>query len=102
MFQQARRKAFFDSTVCIAQHAGQQADSGKPERANDAIKAKPQSSLLLVPVEAELADLKALLEREVPKQLWTINKPDQTCVASKGLDLGIATIKTPRIKCRIA
>ncbi len=80
---------------------GQQVDSGKPERANDAIKAAPQTSLLLVPVEAELADLKALLEREVPKQLWTINKPDQTCVASKGLDLGIATIKTPRIKCRI-
>ena len=61
----------------------------------------PQSSLLLVPVEAELADLQGLMEREVPRQLWTIDKPGQTCVASKGIDLGIATIKTPRIKCRI-
>lgn len=74
---------------------------GKPVRANDAIKVEPQPSLISVPVEADLADLSRVLEREIPKQLWTIDKPGQTCVKSKGLDLGIATIKTPTIKCRI-
>ena len=42
-----------------------------------------------------------MLERELPQQLWTIDKPGQTCVKSKGLDIGIATIKTPKLKCRI-
>jgi len=54
-----------------------------------------------VPVEADLADLARILEREVPRQLWTIDKPDQVCAKSKGLDIGIATIKTPKLKCRI-
>ena len=74
---------------------------GKPDRANDAIKVEPQPSLISVPVEADLADLSRVLEREIPQVLWTIDGPGQTCVKSKGLDLGIATIKTPTIKCRI-
>lgn len=77
------------------------AGGGKPDRATDAIKVEPQPSLISVPVEADLADLSRILEREVPQILWTIDKPGQTCVKSKGLDLGIATIKTPTIKCRI-
>lgn len=74
---------------------------GKPVRASDAIEAEPSPSLITVPVEADLADLSRILEREVPQQLWTIDKPGQTCVKSKGLDIGIATIKTPKLKCRI-
>ena len=37
----------------------------------------------------------------MPQQLWRMNKPDQPCVKRKALDLGIAKIKTPVIKCRI-
>lgn len=74
---------------------------GKPVRTSDAIEVEPAPSLITVPVEADLADLSRVLEREIPQQLWTIDKPGQTCVKSRGLDIGIATIKTPKLKCRI-
>lgn len=74
---------------------------GKPVRTADAISVKPAPSLITVPVEADLADLSRVLERSVPVQLWTIDKEGQTCMKSKGLDIGIATIKTPKLKCRI-
>ncbi len=74
---------------------------GQPPRSNDSIEVEAAPSLISVPVEADLADLANVLEREVPQQLWAIDKPDQTCVKSKGLDIGIATIKTPKLKCHI-
>ncbi|WP_152414578.1 DUF4403 family protein [Blastomonas sp. AAP53] len=76
-------------------------DQGRPPRTDDAITIKPQASLVSVPVEAELGDLARALERRVPRQLWRINEPQQTCVASKAVDLGIARLKTPTIKCDI-
>ncbi|WP_322740116.1 DUF4403 family protein [Sphingomonas sp. S1-29] len=81
--------------------AGCDRNRGQPPRANDAIVIEPQPSILAVPVEAELGNLARLIEGEVPAQLWRIDKPGQTCVASKRVDLGIATVKTPTIKCRI-
>lgn len=76
-------------------------DQGRPPRTDDAIRIKPQASLVSVPVEAELGNLARALEQRVPRQLWRINEPQQTCVASKALDLGIAKLKTPTIKCDI-
>lgn len=76
-------------------------DQGRPPRTDDAITIKPQASLVSVPVEAELGDLARALERRVPRRLWRINEPGQTCVASKAVDLGIAKLKTPTIKCNI-
>lgn len=76
-------------------------DGGKPVRTADAIAVNPSPSLITVPVEADLADLSRVLEREIPHELWTIDKPGHTCVKSKGVDIGIATIKTPKLKCRI-
>ncbi|WP_331377469.1 DUF4403 family protein [Sphingomonas sp. 37zxx] len=76
-------------------------DRGQPPRADDAITIDPQPSILAVPVEVELANLSRLIEREVPARLFSIDKPDQECVGSKRVDLGIATLKTPTIKCRI-
>lgn len=76
-------------------------DEGRPPRTDDAITIKPQASLVSVPIEAELGDLARALEQRVPRELWRINEPQQTCVASKGVDLGIATLKTPQIKCDI-
>ncbi|PNU01986.1 DUF4403 family protein [Novosphingobium guangzhouense] len=72
-----------------------------PPRANDAIHFEPQASLITVPVHADLSELAASLDREIPRVLWTIDKPDQTCVKSKEVDIGIATLKTPKLKCRI-
>ena len=74
---------------------------GAPVRALDAIRIEPQDSLITVPVRADLGKLAAALDDAVPRTLWTIDKPDQTCVSSKKVDLGIASIKTPKLKCRI-
>ncbi|MEL0251077.1 MAG: hypothetical protein VW935_03870, partial [Novosphingobium sp.] len=42
---------------------------GKPVRTSDAIEVEPAPSLITVPVEADLADLSRVLEREIPQQL---------------------------------
>jgi len=72
-----------------------------PPHATDTIDAKPQSSIIAVPIEADLSSLYATLEREVPRTLWTIDKPDQVCAAPKKVKVLVVKIKTPTIKCRI-
>lgn len=74
---------------------------GAPPHADDKITVPPELSTLTLPLDAELNDLATALERAVPRRLWGIDAPGQTCVASKRVDLGIATVKTPKIKCRI-
>ncbi|WP_294333497.1 DUF4403 family protein [uncultured Sphingomonas sp.] len=75
--------------------------SGAPPHADDRITVPPELSTLTLPLDAGLSDLATALERAVPRRLWGIDAPGQTCVASKRVDLGIATVKTPKIKCRI-
>ncbi|MBN8500623.1 MAG: DUF4403 family protein [Sphingomonadales bacterium] len=79
----------------------QSADPGAPPKASDEPKMEPQSSVIAVPIAASLNTLDAALEREIPRQLWTIDKPDQTCAAPKQVKVLIVKIKTPRIKCRL-
>lgn len=76
-------------------------DRGQPPRANDAIRVDPSPSLIAVPVDVDLVDLQRVLERELPRTMWQIDKPGQTCAGRKRIDLGIAKLKTPAIKCRI-
>ncbi|MEJ6011862.1 DUF4403 family protein [Novosphingobium aquae] len=70
-----------------------------PPRSNDKVVIPPQSSLIAVPVEADLAQLRAALETAVPKRLWTINKAGQTCVSPSKVKVLVVKIKTPKIKC---
>jgi len=72
-----------------------------PPRATDAIAVPDQQSTIAVPVTANLGELAAALEREVPRQLWTIDKPGQVCVASTKVKVLFVRVKTPTIKCRI-
>ncbi len=72
-----------------------------PPRATDAIAIKPQSSLIAVPLSADLSQLTATLEREVPRRLWAIDKPGQVCVASDKIKVLFVEMKTPTIKCHI-
>jgi hypothetical protein len=81
--------------------AGCDRNRGKPVRAHDAITVEPQPSVLAVPVDVGLDELSRLIQQEVPAELWQIDEPDQTCAGSRRIDLGVATIKTPVIKCRI-
>ncbi|MFM5929865.1 MAG: DUF4403 family protein [Novosphingobium sp.] len=72
-----------------------------PPRATNEIRIEPQSSVIAVPISANLAALDAALEREVPRRLWTIDKPDQVCAAPKKVKVLIVKIKTPTLKCRL-
>lgn len=76
-------------------------NTGAPPRATDEIRIEPQNSTIAVPISANLAALDAALEKEVPRQLWTIDKPDQVCAASKKVKVLIVKIKTPKLKCRL-
>lgn len=87
--------------LAVLAGCSQKDSMGAPPRARDPIVVEPETSSLTVPVEADLANLAAALDRAVPRRLWQIDAPDQPCIASKRVDLGIATVKTPTIKCRI-
>ena len=76
-------------------------NSGAPPRANDAIKSDPQSSVIAVPISADLSSLSASLEREIPRQLWTIDQPGQVCVPSNKVKVLFVKIKTPTLHCRL-
>jgi hypothetical protein len=72
-----------------------------PPRADDAIAIEPQSSLITVPIHADVTGLAAALEKEIPRRLWAIDRPETPCVASKNVKLAFVKLKTPTIKCRI-
>jgi hypothetical protein len=74
---------------------------GAPPRANDPIPVETIESIVAVPVEADLGNLAAALERRLPRRLWQIDQPGEACVPSRRIDIGIATIRTPTIRCRI-
>ena len=72
-----------------------------PPRATDRIVISPQTSVIAVPISAPLSELGKALEQAVPRELWSIDQPDQTCVASRKVKVLFAKIKTPNVKCRI-
>jgi hypothetical protein len=76
-------------------------DDGPPPRATDRIDVEPQSSTIAVPVRVDLKELSTTLEREIPRTLWTIDKPGQVCVTSKRVKVLFVKLNTPTIKCRI-
>ncbi|QDH34566.1 DUF4403 family protein [Porphyrobacter sp. YT40] len=75
--------------------------AGAPPRATDAIVFPQEPSQVAVDLRVDLADLERALEREVPRQLWTINRPDTECIAPKKIDLELFKVKSPKIKCDI-
>ena len=77
------------------------APAGPPPRAQGTIQVPPQSSVIAVPVTADLSALGTALEREVPRTLWTIDRKGETCIASERVEVAFVKLKTPRIKCDI-
>jgi hypothetical protein len=65
------------------------------------VKRRPQLSTIAVPVEANLSKLAATLEHEVPRLLWSIDKPNQVCVPSDKVKVLFVKLKTPTITCHI-
>ena len=74
---------------------------GAPPRSHDAVKSEPQSSIIAVPIAADLAALSAALEREITRQLWTIDQPGQVCVPSRKVKVVFVKLKTPTLHCRL-
>ena len=72
-----------------------------PPRADDRIAVPVQNSVIAVPVEARLAALSRALEREVPRELWSIDRPNQTCLPPRTAKVLGVTLRAPRIRCRI-
>ncbi|NWK94854.1 hypothetical protein DM806_04065 [Sphingobium lactosutens] len=72
-----------------------------PVRATDSIEVTPQTSILTVPVEADISGLVPALEREIPTTLWTIDKRGQQCIPSKKIHVVLVDLKSPVIKCDI-
>lgn len=72
-----------------------------PPRATDPIAFPQQPSEIAVDLTVDLADLERALERDLPRQLWTIDRPGSDCVPSKQLDLELFRVKTPTIRCHI-
>ena len=61
-----------------------------------------ESSTLLVPVTLSLESLQRALEAKTPRQLWSIDRRSDTCVAGKRIKAFGERIKvTPDISCRI-
>jgi hypothetical protein len=61
-----------------------------------------QSSTIVVPVSAPLADLAVQLNARTPTQLWQIDKAEPRCVPAKRVRVLGRTVKvTPQLGCRI-
>lgn len=73
-----------------------------PPRIDDPAQLPSETSTIVVPVSAPLADIEAAIDRETPRQLWKIDQHQDKCVAAKRIDLGIARVKVvPDLGCRI-
>jgi hypothetical protein len=72
-----------------------------PPRAADAIVFPNEPSQIAVDLKVSLADLEQALERELPRELWQIDRPGSECVASQKVDLALFKVKSPKINCDI-
>lgn len=72
-----------------------------PPRSNEEFVGQVGQSTISLPVGADLTRLSKNLEREIPTQLWSVDRPEQVCVPSKKVKVLVVKLKTPNIKCQI-
>lgn len=73
-----------------------------PPRSTDTAPTPSQRTLIAVPINANIAPLKAELERAVPRTLWTINRREKACVPPQRVKVFGKKVKvTPAIPCTI-
>ncbi|TRD12345.1 DUF4403 family protein [Erythrobacter insulae] len=70
-----------------------------PPRVDTPIEVPEGHSKLSTRINIDLAPMRAALEREVPKQLWSINRPGAECVPSQRTEVIGITLKSPVIRC---
>ncbi len=73
-----------------------------PPRVTASPRLPNQSSTIVVPVAASLADVTRGLEQATPRTLWTIDERRPDCVPAQRVDIGIGKLKVlPKLGCRI-
>ena len=61
-----------------------------------------ESSTIVVPLSAPLSELQAAIEREVPRQLYTIDQHLDQCVPPQHVNLGFAKLRVlPKLGCQV-
>ena len=81
--------------------SGAESQSNAPPRADDPIVLPDDPSNIEIDLAVDLAQLERALEKEIPRQLWSIDEPGSECVASKKINLELFKVKSPKIKCHI-
>ena len=77
-------------------------DHAAPPRVTSVLDMPSQSSTLVVPIELSLDDLQGALEREMPRQLWSIDERHSKCIGGKRVKAFGRRLKvTPDIDCWI-
>lgn len=75
--------------------------SNAPPRSLDPIPFPTDPSHIEIDLAVDLAQLERVLEKEIPRQLWSVDEPGSECVASKKINLELFRVKSPKIKCHI-
>lgn len=99
----AIRAALVLAVALVASGCGRNRNANPaPPRVETKAELPQQSSLIVVPVSAPLAELEQGLNRRVPDTLWSIDEPGRRCVPPKKVKvLGRRVNVTPVIKCDI-
>ena len=96
------RAAIVSGLLLVAGCKQESAPLPSPPRADDPVPASSGSSYASVPVEADAAILRRLVEREVPKTLWSIDQRFERCVPPQRVKVLGQKIKlAPKIGCRV-
>jgi hypothetical protein len=100
----ARRALFLSPLIIVPLLAGcDTAGSATPPlRATDAIEPPSESSVIAIPLDADISALTAELERAIPRQLYTINRHIDRCVEPQRVNVLGARIRvTPALGCDV-
>ena len=75
---------------------------GAPPHATDLVVIPHESSLVTVPLDTDISALSRVIEQEIPRQLWTINRHIDGCVAPKRVKVfGTKIAVTPKLSCDV-
>lgn len=79
------------------------AATAPPPHERDVYNSPAGMSDIGVPLEADLSALAAMLDREIPRDLWTIDQRDVACAAPQRIRLFGAQVPiTPKVTCTLS
>lgn len=73
-----------------------------PPRVDDPIEVPDGQSTLASGITVSLEPMRQALERDVPKRLWSINRPQAECIPPQRTEVLGITLKSPKIRCDLS